>query len=165
MATEKQRAAARRNIERARERWQEMSSQQRSRRQPSGRARTKPGRGGEGDYYHVAVRPKRHFTSFRTHDVGREGHTKRVAGHRRSGSWDTVKWLIHKDDARIENGWLQADDAGVAKVLDQLGSKPRHVRGDFFTARPRPNVPESEKPTPAQQRARAENIHRAQEAR
>jgi len=43
-------------------------------------------------------------------------------------------------------------------VIEALGSKPRHVKGDVFEARDRPNVPENKKPTEAQQRARAENI-------
>jgi hypothetical protein len=34
--------------------------------------------------------------------------------------------------------------------LAELGSKPVHVGGDRFKAAPRPNVPESKKPTPAQ---------------
>jgi hypothetical protein len=39
------------------------------------------------------------------------------------------------------------------------------VKGDIFEARPRPNVPEAAKPTPAQQKARRENIKKAQAAR
>jgi hypothetical protein len=39
------------------------------------------------------------------------------------------------------------------------------VEGDVFEARPRPNVPEREKPTPAQRRARSANIKKAQAAR
>lgn len=165
MTTERQRETARSNIRKAQRTWQQMSPRQRSRAQSAGRQRAKPGTKGGGDYYHVVVRPKRQFTSFRVHDVGRGGHTKRVAGRRKSGSWDTQKWLIRKWDARVENGWLHATDDRVGKVLAQLGTTPRHVRGDIFSARPRPNVPERAKPMPAQQRAREENITRAQAAR
>jgi hypothetical protein len=60
---------------------------------------------------------------------------------------------------------LKAGDKDVQEVLDQLGSKPKHVKGDIFEARPRKNVPEKDKPTKAQQRARKENIKKAQKAR
>ncbi len=164
MITEKQRKAAKKNVKKAQEKWKDMSKTERSRSQPSGRARKKPGAGGEGDYYHVEVRDKNQFTSFRTQDIGREGHTQRVAGHRKSGSWDTQKWLIHKDDAHVEGDTLVTDDEDVQNVLDQLGSEPKHVKGDIFEAKPRPNISEKEKPTKAQQEAREENIKKAQEA-
>ncbi|MDG6221606.1 MAG: hypothetical protein QCI38_09205, partial [Candidatus Thermoplasmatota archaeon] len=117
MTTKEQREAAKENIKKAQKKWQSMSSRARARAQPEGRDRTKPGTTGEGDYYHVTVRPKYQFTSFRTQDVGRDGHTMRVAGHRRSGSWDTHKWLIHKDDAHVEDGTLVADDPQVNEIL------------------------------------------------
>jgi hypothetical protein len=40
-----------------------------------------------------------------------------------------------------------------------------HVKGEVFEARPRQNVPEREKPTLAQKRARRANIKKAQAAR
>jgi len=49
--------------------------------------------------------------------------------------------------------------------LADLGSEPHHVVGDVFEAKPRRNVPELEKPTPAQRRTRAANIKKAQAAR
>jgi len=37
--------------------------------------------------------------SFRTHDIGRTGHTKRIAGRLRStGKWATQSILIARDD-------------------------------------------------------------------
>ena len=165
MATEKQRRAARRNIKKAQAKWRSMSKQQRSRAQAKGRERTKPGRTGEGDFYHIAVRDKSKFDTFRTHDVGDDGGIERVAGRRSSGSWDTVKWLISKKMAHVEDGDLVPDHEDARGVLEQLGSKPDHVKGDYFEARPRPNVPEKDKPTAAQQRARKQNIKKAQAAR
>jgi hypothetical protein len=50
-------------------------------------------------------------------------------------------------------------------VLEQLGSDPEHKEGDIFNAKPRLNVPEAEKPTPAQRRAQKENIKKAQAAK
>ena len=58
------------------------------------RTRKAPGSGGQGEYYHVEVRPGDDFVTFRTQDVGDPGHVQRVAGKRESGSWATVKWLI-----------------------------------------------------------------------
>jgi len=165
MATQAQKEAARKNVEKAREAWKGMSAEERAGRRPEGKERRGPGEGGGGDYYHVAVRDDSGFKTFRTHDVGDSGRVQRVAGQRKSGSWDTVKWLIPKDEAHVENGYLQGDTADVRKVLDRLGSKPRHQEGDRFKAEPRPDLPEEEKPTEAQKRARQENIQKAQEAR
>ncbi len=165
MAIKTQLQTARQNIRRAQAAWRLMSRRQHSRAQPEGRGRKKPGRGGEGHYYHIAVRSKKDFVAFRTQDVGEPGHIERVAGKRGSGSWDTVKWLISKQDAHIEGGRLIPDTERAKNVLADLGSEPVHVEGDVFEAKPRPNVPEREKPTPAQQRARLTNIKKAQAAR
>lgn len=163
MTTQKQREAAKENIKKAQEAWQNMTSSARSRAQPKGRQRQKPGRGEGGDYYHVGVRDKGKFTSFRTQDVGDEGGLLRVAGQRSSGSWDTVKWLISKEMAHIDDEELVADHDDAKALLDKLGSTPKLVEGDLFSAKPRPNVPEKDKPTEAQQRARKENIKKARE--
>jgi hypothetical protein len=165
MATEKQREAARRNIRKAQAAWRSMSRSQHSRAQPEGRVRTKPGMGGEGGYYRITVRDKTEFVTFRTHDIGEPGHVQRVAGKRSSGSWDTQTWLISKGDAHVENGKLVGDTADAKHVMAMLGSAPVAVKGDIFTAKPRPNVPERKKPTPAQKRARSTNIKKAQAAR
>jgi hypothetical protein len=165
MATQKQREAARKNIRKAQAAWQSMSHRQHARAQPEGRRRKKPGTGGEGSYYHITVRPKGEFVTFRTQDVGEPGHVQRVAGKRSSGSWDTQKWLISKGDAHVEGGKLIPDTAEVREVLATLGSEPVHVKADVFRAKPRQNIPEREKPTPAQQRARLANIKKAQAAR
>lgn len=165
MTTQKQTAAAKENIKKAQKTWQNMSSRQRSLAQPEGKDRTKPGRGGEGDYYHIEVRPKEQFTSFRTQDIGREGHTQRVAGHKSSGSWKTQKWLVSKDDASVEGDELIIDDQKTKTVLENIRGPIRHVKGDVFRAKPRKNVAEKDKPTKAQQKARQENIKKAQAAR
>lgn len=165
MPTNKQKTAARKNIKKAQKRWQEMTPRQHSLAQPEGRMRAKPGTKGEGEYYRIVVRPKDEFTTFRYHDVGEKGHLMRLAGKRSSGSWDTQSWLISKSDAHISDGTLIADTADAKELLGKLGSKPTHVKGDVFEAKDRPNVPESKKPTEAQQRARTANIKKAQAAR
>lgn len=165
MTTAKRRSAARKNIRKAQAAWQGMSSRAHAIAQPEGRSRAKPGTTGDGDYYHVEVRPKAQFTTFRTQDVGQRGGIERVAGKRSSGSWDTQKWLIGKAHAHIEDDKLIPDTQYAKDVLETLGSEPRHISGDRFKAAPRRNVPESEKPTPAQKRAQQFNIRKAQAAR
>ena len=155
MATEKQRAAARRNIKKAQVMWQSMTPRQHSRAQPEGRARTKPGATGEGEYFHITVRPKGQFVTFRTQDVGGPGHIQRVAGKRASGSWDTQTWLVSKDDAHREGRRLVPDTKDAKNLFAKLSTSPKHVKGDIFEAKDRQNVPEREKPTTAQRRARA----------
>lgn len=131
----------------------------------NGRARKKPGSGGSGNYYHVEVREGGDFKTFRTQDVGDEGHLQRVAGKRESGSWATVKWLVSKEDAHVEDGKLVPDTKDARDLIKKLGSKPVHLSGDRFEAKPRRNVPERSKPTAAQTRARRQNIKKAQAAR
>ncbi|MBN9518080.1 hypothetical protein J0H58_06110 [bacterium] len=165
MATEKQREAARQNIKKAQAAWKAMSHTEHARAQPQGRGRQKPGTTGEGGFYRITVRPKEEFVTFRTQDVGSPGHVERLAGKRPSGSWDTQTWLVSKQDAHVEGGKLIPDTADARDLLAKLGSEPRHVEGDVFEAKDRQNVPEAEKPTAAQRRARATNIKKAQTVR
>jgi hypothetical protein len=165
MATEKQRQAARRNIKKAQTAWKEMSHREHAHAQPEGRQRKKPGTQGGGDFFRIVVRPKEEFVTFRTQDVGSKGHVERLAGKRQSGSWATHTWLVSKEDAHIEGHKLVPDTADARNLLAELGSEPEHVKGDVFKAKDRRNVPEKEKPTASQRRARSTNIKKAQAAR
>lgn len=136
-----------------------------NRKSQNGRFRKAPGSSGQGNYYHVEIRDKGDFETFRTQDVGDEGHLQRVAGKRSSGSWATVKWLIGKEDAHVEDGKLVGDTKETRDLIKKLGSKPTHVRGDRFEAKPRRNVSERAKLTAAQERARRQNIKKAQATR
>ena len=158
MTTGKQEKTAKENIKKAHQGWQEMTPRVRAGAQPEGKKRAKPGTKGEGDYFRIAVRSKEQFTTFRYHDVGEKGHILRLAGKRSSGSWDTQVWLISKEDAHIEGDTLVADTDDARSVIEALGSKPKHVKGDIFEAKDRPNIPENKKPKKAQQTARLENI-------
>jgi hypothetical protein len=135
-----------------------------SRKRRTTRRRAKPGARGRGGFFHIQVRPKRDFVSFRNQDVGARGGIERVAGRRANGSWDTQKWLIGKSEAHRAGKRLAPDTAAARKVLSQLGSPPRHLGGDRFIAKPRRKIPASEKPTPAMRRAQLANIKRAQAA-
>lgn len=142
MATAKQSAAARENIKKAQAKWKGMSKRQHSLAQPEGRKRKKPGMGGGGKFYRIMVRPKNEFVIFRNQDVGESGHLERLAGKRSSGSWDTVSWLVNKDDAHIDSKELLIiDNPKVRSLLDQIQGGIKHVKGDIFESKPRRNVP------------------------
>lgn len=164
MTTAKQKTAAQKNIQKAQEAWQSMSPRQRALAQPQGRGRAKVGTKGEGEYYRIIVRPKSEFVTFRYHDVGEPGNILRLVGKRQSGSWDDHAWLIDKDMAQVSNGHLESEDADAKDILEMVGPV-EHVKGDIFQGHPRRNVPEKEKPTLAQQKARTANIKKAQSAR
>ncbi len=132
MSTEKQKRTAKRNINKAR---QNVPPEKPAEAHQKGRE--KPGATGEGEFYHIEVRPKQEFTSFRTHDVGEKGGIERVAGQREDGSWDDQKWLISKEMAHVENGKLIPDTTDAGEVLNALGSQPVQVEGDRFKAEPR----------------------------
>ena len=126
--------------------------------------RKPPGSTGKGKFYRIELRPKGQFSSFRIQDVGKKGGLERLAGHRKSGSWDTVSWLISKDKADVVNGHLKITGVKEKSVLKQVKGPIVHVKGDIFRAHPR-NVPENKKPTPAMKRAQQQNIKKAQKAR
>ena len=165
MTTLKQRTAAKKNIKKAQKKWSSMTSRQRAIAQPQGRNRAKPGSTGEGEYFRITIRPKNQFSSFKTQDVGERGGIQRVAGRRKSGSWDTQAWLISKDKAQPWGQSLKAKDDETKELLDSLGSKPRHITGDIYSAKSEINIPEKDKPTKAQKKAWSENIKKAQKAR
>ena len=127
--------------------------------------RRKPGSTGAGEYYHIEVLPRTDFVTFQTQDVGRRGHIQRVAGQRSSGYWSTVKWLIDKNDAHVQDNKLVADTPAAKEVIEQLGSEPVRMLGDLFKARPRPNFHETVKSAPARAPARTENVKTARTTR
>ena len=126
--------------------------------------RKAPGSTGKGKFYRIELRPKGQFSSFRVQDVGKKGGLERLAGHRPSGSWATVTWLIAKDKAMVVNGHLKITGAKEKSVLKQIKGPIVHIKADIFHAHPR-NVPEAAKPTPAMKRAQKTNIKKAQAAR
>jgi len=111
-----------------------------------GKRRAKPGTTGEGEYYRIELRSTIDFTTFRYHDVGDKGHLIRLAGRRPSGSWDTQTWLVSKADAHIEGDTLVPDTEEAKKLIESLGSQPKHLKGDVFEAKDKPNKPERKKP-------------------
>ena len=148
-----------------------VARQRQSEKQTNRKAQTKkktrkaPGSTGQGDYYHVEVRPGEEFVTFQTQDMGRRGHIQRVTGRRLSGYWTTVKWLIGKDDAHIQDEQLIPDTKAAKEVIKELGSQPVHLIGDRFRAKPNPNSSETINPTPSQRQTQRENIKKVQTTR
>ena len=166
MLTNKQKKASKRNIKKSQAAWKGMTSRQHALAQPQGRGRARPGEVGAGEYFRIVVRSKDEFVTFRYHDVGEnDGDLQRLAGKRRSGSWDTQAWLISKKSAHVSGDKLIPDSADAKNLLRELGSEPAHIKGDIFKAKDRPNVPEEAKPTPAMRKAQQRNIRKAQQAR
>jgi hypothetical protein len=124
--------------------------------------RAKPGSRGSGHFFHIQVRPKAEFEFFRNQDVGGKGGLERVAGRRPNGTWATQKWLIGKEHAHLAGARLVPDTPEARKLFRLLGSPPKHLGGDRFKAKDRPNVPESLKPTPAMRKAQMRNVRIAQ---
>ena len=163
--TLKQKRAAKRNIKKAQAMWKGMSHRQHTLAQPQGRSRKKPGTTGKGKFFRIEVRPKSEFKTFRIQDVGKKGGLERLAGKRSSGSWDTVAWLVSKEDAKIKNRELIIKDPRAKSVLKNLRGSIMRVKGDIFRAHPKANVAERLKPTPAMKKAQKANMRKAQTAR
>ena len=165
MATNKQKKAAKKNIKKAQAKWKSMTHRQHALAQPQGRSRKKPDTTGHGKFFRIEVRPKSEFKIFRVQDIARTAGRERLAGKRSSGSWDTVAWLVSKEDAKIKNRELIIKDVHAKSVLKNLRGPIMRVKGDIFKALPRKNVPESSKPTLKQKLAQKRNIKKAQLAR
>ena len=134
------------------------ANNRKSKKTPSRKqTRKRNGIAGTGEYYHIEVLPKADFVTFQTEDIGRRGHIQRVAGQRSSGYWSTVKWLIDKDDAHIQDNKLVPDTKDAQAVIEQLGSEPVRMLGDRFKARPLPNYQQEIKSTLSRSRSRRES--------
>ena|SRR5688572_27173185 len=120
--------------------------QKNSRSLVEGKTRKKPGSTGKGDYYHVEIAPKRGFITFRTQDVGKRGHLQRVAGKKETGKWETVKWLIGKEDAHVRGKKLIPDTKAAKNLIEELGVQPVQVSGDRFTAKAKQGNSAKKKP-------------------
>jgi hypothetical protein len=163
MASAAQRRAAKRNIRKAQAAWRGMSPRAHARRQPSGRGRAKP-----GDPRRRSVLSRRGPAAARVPDLPHAGH--RQEGRHRACRRQALERVlghaeISKEHAHRVRRRLVPDTADARKVLKILGAPPRHVGGDRFKAKDRPDVPERKKPTPAMRRARTRNILKAQAAR
>ena len=97
---------------------------------------------GNGQYYHVEVRPKTEFSAFYTEDVGRRKHSMLVLGkQKKDDKWATHKWLISKGDAYIsDRGELKSEDHRIQQILDYVDGNLVHKERDTFYIRPHRNI-------------------------
>jgi len=91
----------------------------------------------QSGFFYIEVRPKDEYKTFRTRDAGEQDGIERVVGQREDGSWDTVKWLVSKEMAHVENGRLVADHLGAKELFNRLDSEPRHIEDNRFEAKDR----------------------------
>ena len=78
----------------------------------------------QDEFYHIEVKSQQEFKRFRTQIVGQISGIERVGGQHEDGSWETVKWLVSKEMAHIENGILVADQTEVKELFEMLGAAP-----------------------------------------
>lgn len=113
------------------------------------------------DFFHIVVRPKSLFSTFRTQDVGEKGGLERLAGKRKTtGRWGTHAWLVHKSMAHVEGHTLAMDHPEAQKLLRQFTGVPVYVDGTMWEAQEK-NVREVDKPTPAMKTAQKKNVRKA----
>jgi hypothetical protein len=87
------------------------------------KGRRSAGQGG-GRYYRVRVQnPPRKGGNCRTHDVGRAGHTKRIACVYPDKGWDTQAWLLSKKDFKQTNGTLHPRSKSARTTYRMILSK------------------------------------------
>jgi hypothetical protein len=105
------------------------------------KTRAQPGTKGGGSYFRIVLRPKSDFELFRYHDVGEDGgDLQRLAGRKRSGTWDTLAWLVSKDSAHIEGQELIPDTRDARNLIRTFAAKPRRIKGDVFAAKDRQSI-------------------------
>jgi hypothetical protein len=79
----------------------------------------------KGKYIRIRVRNPKKFQrgTFRTHDIGRRGHSKRIAGKLKTGPWATQAFLVLKSDRHLVSDFLEQ-----AKRLTSKKKKRKHKR-------------------------------------
>lgn len=65
--------------------------------------------------------------SFRTHDIGKKGYSKRIAGRLKStGKWATQSMLISLDESETMKRKLREDAATMRKRVHKMQRKQAH---------------------------------------
>ena len=108
----------------------------------------------QGGFYYIEVRPITLYKSFRTlGNAGEKSGIECVVGQRADGVWDTVKWLIGKELAHVENDRLVADHEDAQNLFDRLRSEPKRIEGNRFEAKERDAGRRKNQPTEARKNA------------
>ena len=81
------------------------------------------------NYYHVVVKPSKRFRKiavpgeegkYRKHDIGRKGHSYRLAGMLKSGKWATHSFHFHVSEVRVIDGRLFGKTRLVANAIRSI---------------------------------------------
>jgi hypothetical protein len=88
----------------------------------------------QSEFYYIEVKSKTEYKTFRVYDVDENGGIERVDGQREDGTWETVKWLVNKKRAHVENGKLIADHPRAKELFEKLETEPIQIEGKLFKA-------------------------------
>ena len=72
------------------------------------------------NYWHIRVEPesiRKRVTDYRKHDIGRKGHSYRLAGYVRGAGWKTLSFHIHKDEVEKRGNTLRGLTSPVIRTL------------------------------------------------
>lgn len=73
-------------------------------------------------YLRIRVRDPKSFSKIRTDDIGRKGHSLRLAGlNRKTGKWQTQAWLVSKKDIKNKDIRTLLLLNNIAKDLTMFG--------------------------------------------
>lgn len=79
-------------------------------------------------YLRIRLEDPRKFKKFRTHDVGRKGHSKRLAGlSKRTGKWETQAWLLSRADLKKHDSRTWGMLLDLATKVKPQDSKKIHL--------------------------------------
>jgi len=90
------------------------------------------------NYYHVVIVPSKRFRKiavpgetgkYRKHDVGRKGHSYRLAGVlNRSRRWATHSFHFHTSDVKVIKGRLVGKIAPVSRAIRSIERRQGKIK-------------------------------------
>ncbi len=90
---------------------------------------------GESKFFHIEILPTQNYKRFRMQSVGEKVGIESVGGQRTNGEWETIKWIISKDIAHVEDGKLIARNRDAQELFDRIGFVPQHIEGSRYGAK------------------------------
>lgn len=95
-------------------------------------------------FYYIEVRSVKKYKTFRTLNVSEDFSIRRVIGQQADGIWETVKWLVGKASAHVEDGKLVAENQSVQDLFKRFDGEPKFISGNRFTAKEYKNIAANE---------------------
>ena len=99
-----------------------------------GLVRKEPGEGGRGKYYHILLRSKAGFLTFRTRPTPNTQGVLEVLGKRPNGEWETQKILLKKRLATQDGRHLTVHLVSAKNALPILREPIRQMHDDLYFA-------------------------------